>query len=308
LDWQSAHDSRTHLPSPLEANEDNGGLDPYLVRENEQVGLQPAVIEANYPQTIRTVQSDSASSEYRASDEKQHQFEAQQQHLREQLQQQHIDIGSHNYYQSHLQQPQVNISPASAISTTDPYRQHNPETVSQHSYESPVEQREEQRPVSVQSNNGQSPTAAHSVLHRAEHPNRTTASIQPGPRPQSLYGMAPPTGASNRRSADPKQQGAQGQGQGPPEPPPNYSRGQFANTQPPTPGLTPASTPSGAPPGPNYRGGPPQREQSGVGGGEQGRNTPPPPAPGAGGQDIHELYKEICKARTQRRVQRILIL
>lgn len=306
LDWQAAQDSRTHLPSPLEANEDDGGLDPYLDRGNEQGGPpQPPVIEANYPQTIRTVQSDAAS--FHTSDERQQQFEAQQQHLREQLQQQQIDIGSHNYYQSHLQQPQVNISPASAISTSDPYRQHNPETVSQISYESPVEQREEQqRPVSVQSNNGngQSPIAGHSVPYRAEHPNRTT-SIPQGPRPQSLYGMAPqPTGANNRRSADPKQtlQGAQGQGQGPAEPPPNYSRGQFANNQPPTPGVTSASAPSGGPPGPNYRGGPPQREQSGVGGGEQGRNTPPPPAT----QDIHELYKEICKALLLRGAKRIL--
>jgi hypothetical protein len=317
-DWHAAQDSRSHLPSPLEANEDDTGSDPYLVRDNEQGSHQRTVLEANYPQTIRTVQSDSTPLDYPSNEAQQQQFEAQQQHLREQLQQQQVDIGSHNYYQSHLQQPQVNISPASAISTlstTDPYRQQNPETVSQLSYDSPIDQREEPRPGSVQSNNGQSPTVANTIPHRGEHPNRST-SIPQGPRPQSLYGMAPlPTGAGNRRSADPKQtmQAAQGQtqgqgqsqGQGPSDgPPPNYSRGQFPNSQSPATGLPPIPPPAGNATG-NYRGGPPQREHSAVGGGEQGRSTPPPAT--AGGSDIHELYKEICESRVGARLSRVLM-
>ncbi len=314
-DWQAAQDTRIHLPSPLEGNEDDGGLDPYLIRDSEQGSLHSALKEASYQQqTIRPVQSDLEPVDYSTNEERQR-FEAEQQHLREKLQQQQVDIGSHNYYQAHLQnqlqQPQVNISSASLV-TSDPYRLQNPETVSQLSYESPIEQREEQqRPVSVQSNNGQSPIAGYSAPQRQEYPSRTT-SIPQASRPLSQFGdrMAPPsTGSSNRRSADPKQtlQGAQvqgqgqGQGQGQTEQrdaSPNYSRGQFPNNQPPAPAMNPVPPPppGAPPPGPNYRGGPPQREYSGVGGGEQGRSTPPPVS---GDRDVQELYKELCKVQQE---------
>lgn len=107
--------------------------------------------------------------------------------------------------------------------------------------------------------------------------------------------MAPPAGASqqNRRSADPKQTMQSGPGQ--PEsrdgPPPSYTRGQsFPGNQPPTPGLSPLPSSVGNQ-GPNYRGGPPQRDQYGAtGGGEQGRSTPPPAPPG---QDVTEAYREL---------------
>jgi hypothetical protein len=197
----------------------------------------------------------------------------------------------------------VNIDPASLIS--DPYRQ-NPETVSQLSYDSPTEQ--ELRPVSVQSN-GQSPTAYTPTAQRQEYPNRTT-SIQ-AQRPISQYSaMAPPPPQQSRRAAESKQPlPGNGQGQGQPEsrdgPPPGYSRGQFpANPQPPTPGLTPTTSVVGTQ-GPNYRGGPPQRDQYGPqGSGEQGRSTPPP-APAE--RDVNDAYKELCKFECQNR-SNILIL
>jgi hypothetical protein len=77
--------------------------------------------------------------------------------------------------------------------------------------------------------------------------------------------------------------------------PPGYSRGQtFSGNQPPTPGLSPLPSAVGTQgQGPNYRGGPIQRDQYGnTGGGEQGRSTPPPQPVG---QDVAEAYKELRK-------------
>jgi hypothetical protein len=292
LDWQAGQDSRSHLPSPQEGNEDDSGLDPYLIREAGQGTPQIALNEEAFQHSIRPVQGEVDSPLYAADEDSRQQFEAQQQHLRDQVQQYPSEPGLQTYHQS-SGQPQVNIAPASLI-TSDPYRQ-NPETVSQLSYESPVEQ-QELRPVSVQSN-GQSPTSY--APQRQEYPGRTT-SIQT-PRPPSQYGvMAPPPGGTQqgRRAGDSKQTlpGNPGQGQGQPEsrdgPPPTYTRGQFPNNQPPTPGLTPLPSVVGAQ-GPNYRGGPPQRDQYGpTGSGDQGRNTPPP-APSD--RDVNDAYKELRK-------------
>jgi hypothetical protein len=293
LDWKAAQDSRTHLPSPQEANEEDNGLDPYLIQPGQE-GHPNSTQEQAPPQTIRPVQDDSEPLVYGTTDDGRQQFQSQQQHSHNQVQHQQSDSGSSNnyqlYHQSHSQQ-QLNLQPGSLI-IGDPYRQQNPETVSQLSYDSPVEQRpveqrEEPRPISVQSN-GQSPTGYTS--NRQEYPNRTT-SIQ-NPRPLSQYtAMAPPAGASqpNRRPTDQKQamQVGQGQQESRDGPPPNYSRQQFPGNQPPTPGLTPGAQ------GPNYRGGPPQREQyAPPGTGEQGRSTPPP-APSE--QDVNNAYKELCK-------------
>ena len=108
--------------------------------------------------------------------------------------------------------------------------------------------------------------------------------------------MAPPAGASQppRRGADSKQalQGAQGPPDSRDGPPPGY-RQQFPGNSTPTagPGQSPLPPPNQ---GPDYRGGPPQREQySRPGGGEQGRSTPPP-APAE--RDVNDAYKELCKS------------
>ena len=295
LDWSAGQDSRAHLPSPQEGSEDEGQLDPYLIREAGS-GTPYIALNEGGLQSIRPVQEETESPLLSADETHRQQFEAHQQHLREQAQQYHSELDSQPYYQpQNPGQPQVNIDP-SALIISDPYRQ-NPETVSQLSYDSPTEQ--ELRPVSGQSN-GQSPTGY--VSQRQEYPNRTT-SIQAS-RPLSQYGaMAPPPSGSQqgRRPGDSKQTlpgNGQGQGQGQPEsregPPPTYTRGQFPNAQPPTPGLTPVPPPVGAQ-GPNYRGGPPQRDQYGPqGGGDQGRSTPPP-APAD--RDVNDAYKELCKSK-----------
>lgn len=299
VDRLSIQGSR-HLPTPQEGGEDDGGLDPYLVQVSDQEVTQN--LQENHQQTIRPVQGEPDQIVYPSQTHEQHQqFEAQQQHLREQLQ--HQQNEAQNYYQPQNPaqlQPTVNISPSSFVAG-DQYRPQNPETVSQLSYELPlVEREEQQRPVSGHSN-GQSPNTYNP--QQQDYPSRTT-SIPQGPRPLSQFtgpSMPPPAGASaNRRPGDPKQalQGAQGQGQGQPEsrdgpPPPTYSRGQFpGNNQPPTPGLSPLPPPPGGPQGPNYRGGPPQREQFGnAGGGETGRSTPPL----ANDRNTDELYKELCE-------------
>jgi hypothetical protein len=305
LDWTAGQDSRSHLPSPQEGNEDDSGLDPYLIREAGQGTPHIALNEEGFQQSIRPVQGETESLLYAADEDHRLQFETQQQHLRDQVQHYHSESGSQPYHQL-PGQPQVNIAPGSLI-ISDPYRQ-NPETVSQISYESATDL-QELRPVSVQSN-GQSPTSY--TPQRQEYPGRTT-SIQ-NPRPLSQYGVMapPPVGAQQgRRAGDSKQTlpGNSGQGQGQPEsrdgPPPNYTRGQFPNTQPPTPGLTTLPSVVGAQ-GPNYRGGPPQRDQYGpTGGGDQGRNTPPP-APGD--RDVNDAYKELRKLECHYMSHRMLII
>jgi len=286
LDWQSAQDSRSHshLPSPQEGHDDDSGLDPYLIRESDHSAPQSAVREEGHQHTIRPVQVDSEPLGYSPSDEQQHQFENQQQQLREHHHQ-HTESSSQNYYHSQNQhQPKVNISPTSLV-TGDQYRHQNPETVSQLSYE-PTDQREEQRPVSVQSN-GQSPESYQAQPQ--DFPSRTS-SVPQGPRPLSQYNMPPPSGTSaGRRTGDPKAQAAsQGQPESRDGPPPNYSRGQFSSTQASAPAM--GSLPTGSAQGPGYRGGPPQREYSSTGGGEQGRSTPPP-APGD--QQVTDMYREL---------------
>jgi hypothetical protein len=289
--WQNAQDSRSHLPSPQEGAEDDG-LDPYLVTDPEQE--HSGIVHGHNQQaTIRPVQTESESPIHIQPEDREQYHSHQHQHSLSLTQQQQFEAPPQpqNYYQPQGQHPD-------SLGIIHPqYRQQNPETVSQLSYESPIDQREEpqQRPVSVQSN-GHSPTGP----PRQEYPNRTTSIQGPqGPRPLSQYTvMAPPTGASqpNRRSADPKQT-LQGN-QGPPDsrdgPPPGYRQGQFPAGSTPTagPGQSPIPPVVGNQ-GPNYRGGPPQREQYGPsGGGEQGRSTPPP-APGE--RDVNDAYKELRK-------------
>ena len=292
LDWQAGQDSRSHLPSPQEGAEDDSGLDPYLIRESEQEDHHIPAQDQGQQQTIRPVQSDSEAPIYSTEEDERLHFQAQQQYSLNQAHQQ-AELAQPSHYQSsNLNQPHLQVNnPSGTLAAHDPYRsQQNPETVSQLSYESPIEQqREEQRPISVQSN-GQSPTGY--SPQRQEYPNRTTSIQGPRPLSQHLVMAPPPPGTSqqNRRTTDPKQtmqgtQGQQGQQDGPP---PTYRQSSSFNQS-----SAPGLAAQGAGSGPNYRGGPPQRDQYGaVGGGEQGRSTPPP-APGD--RDVNDAYKELCK-------------
>ncbi|KAG9234844.1 hypothetical protein BJ875DRAFT_375542, partial [Amylocarpus encephaloides] len=309
----SARDSRSQLPSPHE----NSELDPFQqIRESPHETPHGAPQELGQHQTIRAVQSDSEPIVYANEDDHHHHYPpppppppphsghlSYHQNLEAGAQVQYeiqgqapYEIQNQGQYeiqnQGHPQQQQPGLQPGFAFH--DPYRQPNPETVSQLSHDSPVEPREEQqRPISVQSN-GQSP-ANFTSRPNSQFPDRTT-SIQ-GPRPLSQVApsaMAPPTGNSNqnRRSADPKS-GLPSGSQSGDSAPPGYPRGQpqsFSGNPPPS--LSPLPSAVGTQgQGPNYRGGPPQRDQYGAaGGGEQGRSTPPPqPA----GQDVGEAYKEL---------------
>ena len=302
VDWQpGAQDSRSHLPSPHECNEDDRGLDPYLIREPDQENVyrhSPAQEQGPQP-TIRPVQSESEPAPFDQNGEDRQQFQAQhlqnsqEQGLRRQsTSKSQFDYDAHN--QGHHLHQQLNNQPGLVIHAS--YRQQNPETVSQLSHDSPTEPREEPRPISDHSN-GQSPT----TYQHPQFPDRSSSFQGPRPLSQVVTGMPPPTGTSqqNRRSVDPKQslqaaQGVQGQAEareGAPGPPPNYSRGSsFQGNQPTTPGLSPMPSSSGTQ-GSTYRGGPPQRDQYGPAApGEQGRSTPPPqPA----SQDVGDAYKEL---------------
>ncbi|OWP00730.1 hypothetical protein B2J93_8421 [Marssonina coronariae] len=266
-------DSRLYLPSPLEGNEDDGGLNSYLPGEAQAHSL----LEGDRQHSIRPAQADSESPNDPPGEEQQlYDYPK-------------PESGAQSYYhsQDRAHKPKVNVLPTSL--TIGDYRQQAPETTSLLSYESPRDSREENpRPVSVQSNE---PSPASDQQQHQDQPTRTASAPQ-GPRPSSQYSMAPSGGSSgNRRAGDPKQttQGAPG---GQPESrdgaPPNHSRGQFSGNQPHTAGMGPV--PSSSVSGPGYRGGLPQREYSGTGGGEQGRSTPPP---AGGDRDLPELYKDL---------------
>ena len=295
LDWQSAQDSKSHLPSPQEGNEDEGELDPYLIRDTDQSEPENIVQGLGLHQTIRPVQSDSEPHQvYTSNDDGRYLFQAQQPPPSPVHYQQSEGFQQNYQPQAQSYHQQLLDTRPNSLLIDNQFRQQNAETVSQLSYESPVEQREEQRPTSVQSNNGPSPTSGYGS-QRQEYPTRTTSIPVQISRPLSQHtAMPPPTGASQptRRSADPKQTlGREGSTQGQGDPPPSYNL-QFPRAQPPTPGASPLPPPVGQQ-GPNYRGGPPQRDQYGpTGGGEQGRSTPPP-APGE--RDVNDAYKELCE-------------
>ncbi|KAG9247617.1 hypothetical protein BJ878DRAFT_414479 [Calycina marina] len=308
LDWQATHaaDSRSTLPSPQEAAEDNSGLDPYLKKAPEQDFPQTSIAELGTYQT--TVPNSDPLHIPKTDEARQHNSQAHSLHNSLGLVQQQPQFElppQHRYHQPTYQQ-QLGTNPDSLGLLHNPYQQRNqnPETVSQISYESPIDQgREEQtRPVSQQSNNGLS---GGNTPVRQDYPNRTT-SKGPPPRPLSQYNpiMAPqPTGASQSGRRNETKQTLQG-GQAPSD-----SRAEAA-----LPGYQPRGFPSGGnstptagpgqspippvvgtnPQGPNYRGGPPQREPTiySGGGGDQGRSTPPPNAPQ---ERDGEMYKELLQ-------------
>ncbi|TAQ86492.1 hypothetical protein B7494_g5183 [Chlorociboria aeruginascens] len=294
-DWQGTPSSRSDLPSPQEGAEDDNGLDPFLItipNPEQPRNLAQEQSQQFQQPTIRTVEDASepptSSAIEEANQQLLHQQQQQQQQQPQQPQQQsphHTSPDSvhSNHYQLSSHSQSVNTS---NLSINDSLRPQNSETASQLSHESPIDQREE-RPSSKQSN-GPSPTSGNSL--RQEYPNRTS-SIQ-GPRPLSQHiAMGPPAGGTqqNRRSAaDPKLQLQ------PDSRDQNYNRQSYPNNQqPPTPGISPVPPPTGSAQGPNYRGGPPQRDQYGApSGGEQGRSTPPP-APAE--RDVNDAYKELLK-------------
>lgn len=312
-DWQpAAQGSRSHLSSPREAPKDDG-LDPYLIttpEENTPQSAQSSVNARGQRQplnTIRAIQSDSDSPLYSA--------DSQNDSPDQQFQQSpnpvfyHQPPQSPSHYESpegvqqyryelpdqiHSQQ-QLNSFPSSPNSQYPP-QDFTPDSASTPQYEPSLLYREDQRPGSVQSNN-QSPTSIHQS-NRADYPERTT-SIQ-GPiaglstsRPLSQHlSMAPQstTTQQNRRSADSKQtlqaQMAQSDGR---DPPAYRQQQQTPNNNNNQPQATSPLPPQGQ--GPNYRGGPPQRDQyNPSGSGEQGRSTPPPQP---GDRDVNEAYREL---------------
>ncbi|KAL3419354.1 hypothetical protein PVAG01_09576 [Phlyctema vagabunda] len=263
----SAWGSKGHLPSPLEGAEDDSRIDPYQIQNPEKEDIYSSQGQARN-HTIRPVRGDSDPVNHTAHEEAHQQYQAAQQQQPQQPQHQQQrnspDSTPQNRYPI---QTQHGHSRPGSLSANEQVRQlQNPETVSQVSFDSPLgDQREEQRPTSVQSN-GQSPT------QRQEYQDRSTVQT---PRAASQQTTMPPPPASSqpRRTTDPKQ----GQGEAR-EGTPGYQ--QPYRNQPPTPGLTT--------PGPSYRGGPPQREQFGTG--EQGRSTPPP-----GTTDNSDAFKELSQ-------------
>jgi hypothetical protein len=300
LTWQAQQgqsQSQPPLSSPQEDIEDEGELDPYLITDPGHLEPLDTATESerqqqyHNPQTIRPVPNDSEEQVYSASEDRHHYFN-QQQAPPSPGRYQHPESSQHHYQHSN---PGNQLDLPQSLPIHDQHRQQNPETVSQLSFDSPVEQRDGQRPISVQSNDP-SPTSGYSVSRQQDHPPRIT-SVQ-GPRPLSQHTtMGPPSGASQapRRPGEAKQP-AQPSTQGQPEnardgPPPSYGQ-QFPGNQSRTPAVSPLPPPvSGQ--GPNYRGGPPQRDQfAATGAGDQGRSTPPP-APGE--RDVNDAYKELCK-------------
>ncbi|RAL65001.1 hypothetical protein DID88_001591 [Monilinia fructigena] len=315
VDWQpAAQASRSHLPSPRETPEDDG-LDPYLIKNPEEDTPQSAHSSVNLHglrqplNTIRAIQSDSDPPLYSAdsqNDTPDQQFQQSPNKVYY-----HHNPSSTSQYDSpqsvrqfryelpdqiHSQQ-QLNSYPSSPNSQYPP-QDLTPDSASTQQYEPSLLYKEEHRPGSVQSNN-QSPTSTHQS-NRVDYPERTTSIQGPIPglsttRPLSQHlSIASPSTATqqNRRSADSKQtlqaQMAQSDGRDPPA----YRQQQ----QPPSTNSSQPPATSPLPPqgqGPNYRGGPPQREQfNPAGGGEQGRSTPPP-APGD--RDVNEAYKELLQ-------------
>jgi hypothetical protein len=315
--WQSGQNSESHLPSPHEVDEDDdddGGLDPYLIRSSDQQQLesnQGQILTHHQQPTIRLARGDQDPTLRLVDDSDLKQYQQQQQ---QQQQQQPLQLlthqqqwqNSHQSPASPVNQPhgeyQHPVQPGEYQQLVQPgqYQQpspnqstpnlqfrnpQNPEVVSQLSHDSPVEATEDQRPSSVQSSTQQVPTSATSYAPppQSDFPLRAQSLQVQGPRgqappPQPPAAMPPPSGQGSqiRRSTDTKQQ----EGRGPGGPPPGYTQQFSGQGQGQGQGSTPGSgNPLPPVPGPqprNYRGSALQQEYN-ERGGEQGRNTPPLP-------------------------------
>lgn len=309
--WQSEHSSESQLPSPNEGDGDDSGANRYIIHPSDQEpdrSQEPTRDQLQNP-TIRLGGGDQEST-VRLVDEGWHQqFQqhppqiiTQQQWIAQQNQQianSPVAISpvgqQQNEYPSNPRpaQYQTYPIPSNPISPGTQFRSStNPEVISQLSHDSPVEGGDDQRPVSVQSNNQiPAPGNTYSPHLQSDYPPRT-ASIQ-GPRSLAQLSTMPPPPQQpgpNRRSTDAKQTlqpDSRNNG-----PPPSYSQQQFSGpNQGPTPGS--GNTLPQAPPAQQagtYRGSSLQREYGQPGGtGEQGRSTPP--LPGERDRELTEMDK-----------------
>lgn len=326
--WQSGQNSDSHLPSPHEADEDDSGLDPYLIRQSDQQQLDPSHSQIHGHQqvqpTIRLARIDQDPSVRIVDDSEQSPYSQQQQQqlqlqLQQQQQQQQPPLQLLTHQQPWLAQQNSHQSPGSPVSQQNVEYQHpaqpgqyqthsphqappnlqfrnpqNPEVISQLSHDSPTESTEDQRPPSVQSLT-QAPPSAGSYAPpqpQSDFPSRTQSLQVQGSRPpQQASAMPPPPGGSaqNRRSTDAKQ-ALQQEGRAPSGPPPGYSQQQSFGSGQGAPTGNPLPPVPGQPSQGNYRGSSLQREYN-QGGGEQGRNTPPLPAE----REMNEADKLLCK-------------
>ena len=273
LDWQAAQEPRSYLPSPQEHAEDRAELDPYLAQNIEQPETRTSIQEQSQQPTIRSVPSE---LEQELPDDNPPD--------RLSLIHAQLDVPQNSHQQVQGQDLQLSPYQNALGISHDPYSQ-NFETVSQLSFDTSAEPRDDFQAAELSNNN--SPTSNSNPL-RSEHTNSRTAPPARGTREGSQYIMAPGgTSQQARRTTDPKQ-AMQGN---PLQADANY-RQQFAGNS--TPTTVPSTSPLPAGPGNDYRGGPPQREQ--FGGGDRGRSTPPL----ATERDVNDAYKEICEYREKR--------
>ena len=261
LDWQASQEPRSYLPSPQEHAEDRAELDPYLAQNLEQPETRTSSQEQSQQPTIRSVPSD---LEQEPDDNTQ------------------LVVPQSSHQQGQGQDLQLSPYQNALGISHDPYSQ-NFETVSQLSFDTSADPRDDFQAAELSNNN--SPTSNANSL-RSEHTNTRTAPATRGPREGSQYIMAPGgTSQQARRTTDPKQamQGNPAQADA------NY-RQQFGGNS--TPTAVPSASPLPTGPGNDYRGGPPQREQFG----DRGRSTPPP----ATERDVNDAYKEICEYREKK--------
>ncbi|KFY23520.1 hypothetical protein V493_05813 [Pseudogymnoascus sp. VKM F-4281 (FW-2241)] len=243
--WQSNQSSGT-LPSPQEQQEDDG-LDPYLIREKEADHQGPAY-DPRLGLTVRVVADGQV-----APQQYHQQFQEQQVHSPAQYSPAQYQLASQlnapvaedpsaqqpgQYQQQHA--PQQSLG-----NFVSPQQYRNPEVVSQLSHDSPLDPPEDpQRPPSVQSSQG------YSSQQQQQYPSRTASANQDPPRltHQSSSSMAPPAqqGSQSRKSTDKSlQQQQQGDNRAPP---PGYTQNaQF----PPQSQSTPTSAQSPLPPIPS---------------------------------------------------------
>lgn len=292
LDWQTAPGPRSYLPSPQEHAEDRHDLDPYLVQELERAETRSSNQEQSQQHTIRSVPSDleQEPSGYSTQDDNPSEHLS----LIQALQQPQLEVPQNNHHPGLAQGQQLSPYPDALGISHDPYSQ-NFETVSQLSFDTSAEQRED-IPVSEQHSNTNSPTSNANSL-RSEHSNNRSAPTSQRQRERDAppYNTMAPGGTSQqpRRTADPKQAMQANSSQSDARDGANY-RQPFTGSS--TPTTVPSTSPLPTGPGNEYRGGPPQREQfTGGSGGERGRSTPPPAAE----RDVNDAYKEIRECRLE---------
>jgi hypothetical protein len=309
-DWQ-ANQSASVLPSPHEQDEEDGGFDPYFIRDQDLNDTSPVAYDHRLRPshqfhdgqglTVRVVDDSLVPQQYQPQQD-QHlqqspiQYSPQQHQIISQLQ---TPTSPENIqgleYTEQMRQPRQYQEEQQNLGSFSPQNQYrtlqNPEVVSQLSHDSPLDSNEEQRPPSVQSSQGQIGIGGYGAPQ--EYPSRTTSvqstSVQ-NPRSQvQQSAMAPPPAPANqgRKSIDSRQTLQDNRG-----PPPGYTQGQYStqnqgssttNLHSPLPPIPPNAPPA------NIRGSVLQREYGQ--GQEQGRSTPPLPDSRDQPRDLSEMDK-----------------